>query len=124
MDNQQIQAIANNWIDQSIQAVDDAGYAIKLSGLLLNQNKVIENAISGSLSQDNYQKIVDWIISNLPKTANSQSDAHVFETAWLIYDIGQHQGNSNKEQTEKINNFLSDLRSAYLAARISKGYGA
>lgn len=115
-----IQEESQNWLNTSLKNADLASWAIQLSGLMIKHTKLIEQAIRGDLQGNDYQKIINWVVKQCPKTTDAQADSFVFETAWMIYDIA-YRGTQERDE-ENVNqeaNFLADLRSSFLEARIN-----
>lgn len=120
--NNQTNQISQNWLNLSIENSKNALYAIRLSGLMIKHQDIIDKAIEGTLSSDKLNQIIDWLINNLPKTDNAQSDSMILENAWMIYSIGAHQNQAqNDELVNNATDFLTMLRTKYLEARLRAG---
>lgn len=116
---EQVSAMTTDWLNTSMAASQSAANGLTLGGMLVKHDKLIKQAIFGKLNDDDYNRLVSWIVTQLPVTNNAFSDANVFETAWLVYTISKLQNYDNDQNwLDRENNFLVDIRTRVLAKRI------
>lgn len=116
---EQVSAMTTNWLNTSMAASQSAANGLTLGGMFVKHDKLIKQAILGQMNDDDYNRLVSWIVKQLPVTNNDFSDANVFEIAWLVYTISKLQNYDNDQNwLDRENNFLVDIRTRFLAKRI------
>lgn len=123
MEQETLNETSQKWLNLSMTNGRFAYYAVQLSGLLIKHTDLIQKAIKNQLTQTDRQKIIDWIINNLPKSSDAERDSNTLETAWMIYDLSESQANQTQADLDLESNFLMDVRAQYLAERMKKGFG-
>lgn len=123
MEQETLNATSQKWLNLSMTNGRFAYYAVQLSGLLIKHNDLIQKAINNQLSATDRQKIIGWIINNLPKSSDAERDSNTLETAWMIYDLSVAQETQTQDELDMETNFLMDVRAQYLAERMKKGFG-
>lgn len=115
----QVSAMTTDWLNTSMAASQSAANGLTLGGMFVNHDKLIKQAILGQMNDNDYNRLVSWIVKQLPVTKNNFSDANVFETAWLVYTISKLQNYDNDQNwLDHENSFLVDIRTRFLAKRI------
>lgn len=118
MNNPKVSAMATDWLNTSMAASQSAANGLTLGGMFVKHDKLIKQAVLGKMNDYDYNRLVSWIIKQLPATNNAFSDANVFETAWLVYTISKLQDYDNDQNwLNRENNFLVDIRTRFLAKR-------
>lgn len=116
---EQVSAMTTDWLNTSMAASQSAANGLTLGGMFVKHDKLIKQAILGQMNDDDYNRLVSWIVKQLPVTNNDFSDANVFEIAWLVYTISKLQNYDNDQNwLDRENNFLVDIRTRFLAKRI------
>lgn len=113
--------LSQKWFEMSLTNSKNALYAIRLSGLMVKHQNLIKQAVANKLTEADTQKVINWIVNNLPKTANDEQDSMILETAWMIYSIGVYRDSEPSDnETENAAQFLTKLRQSYLLARVNR----
>lgn len=112
---QQIDELVNQFNQTSINASKVASKGLVLGGQFVAHDKVIKDAISGKLSSKNYDKVVSWIVKQVPYVNDAFTYSIIFENAWMVYTVSELNGKDSEPWLSREDNFISDVRSQLLA---------
>lgn len=113
--------VANTWLAQTIKANNSATIASALSLLYGKHDATLKAAIKGQLNDKNYNKVLNWIISQIPITDDAYNDAVVLETSWTTYQTAYlADDEENEDFLDREADFVMDLRIALLQKRLEK----
>lgn len=110
--------VSSKWLNMSIDNSKNAYYALRLCGLMLKHQNLLNQAIEGRLSEESRGKVITWIINNLPKTNNAENDNMTLEMAWMSYAVAN---TTNHIDQQKESDFLNDVRAKYLSEKLKLG---
>lgn len=112
---QQIDELTRQFNQTSLNASKVASKGLILGGQFVAHDKAIKEAISGKLSSSNYDKVVNWIVKQVPYVRDAFSFSIIFENAWMVYTVSKLNGNDSDEWLDREDNFVTDVRSQLLA---------
>ena len=112
---QQIDELTRQFNQTSLNASKVASKDLILGGQFVAHDKAIKEAISGKLSSSNYNKVVNWIVKQVPYVRDAFSFSIIFENAWMVYTVSKLNGNDSDEWLDREDDFVTDVRSQLLA---------
>ena len=112
---QQIDELTRQFNQTSLNASKVASKDLILGGQFVAHDKAIKEAISGKLSSSNYNKVVNWIVKQVPYVRDAFSFSIFFENAWMVYTVSKLNGNDSDEWLDREDDFVTDVRSQLLA---------